>query len=162
MGMPARPYCRSLHVSEESRKKRRILHERDGKGIIKTYIGGVVEAEVLIQPAHRLELPLLQVPSRDLQILLQPALVVALRDDGDAALRGPAQQDLRGRLAVRLGDLLDDRVVEEELRGVCALHLELAEGLRAEGGVGGHGDVVGFAELDEGFLGEVGVVLKAS
>ena len=41
---------------------------------------------------------------------------------------------------------------------MCLFHVELAEGLRAEGGVGCYGDAFALGVLDEAFLGEVGVV----
>lgn len=58
------------------------------------------------------------------------------------------------------GNSLDDVVVEQEWGVLCLLHVELEEGLWAERRVRGDGNVLGLAELDESFLGEVRVVLN--
>jgi hypothetical protein len=61
---------------------------------------------------------------------------------------------------MRLRDLLDNRVVEEQ-RGVGSnLHVALDEALRAERGVRGHLDAVLFGELDEVGLDVVRVMLN--
>jgi hypothetical protein len=102
---------------------------------------------------------LLQVEAADVQVLCKTALVVALGDNGDAALGGPAQQNLRRALAVGVGNGLHDLVVEQHGSVLCLLHVELDERQWAERAVCGHGDVTLLAELEERLLGEVGVVL---
>lgn len=97
--------------------------------------------------------------ARDFQILLQPALVVALRDDGDIPLGGPPQENLRGCLAVLIGDALHSWVVEEQGRVLGLLHIELVVRLGAERTVGGDGHALPLCELDKTLLAEVGVVL---
>jgi hypothetical protein len=124
-----------------------------------TYVGRVVEAQSLVQAADLLDLILLQVEAAHVQVLRKTALVVALGDDSDAALGGPAQQHLRRALAVSIGNGLHDLVVEQHRGVFCLLHVELDERQRAERAVGGHGDVTLLAELEERLLGEVGVVL---
>jgi hypothetical protein len=124
-----------------------------------TYIGRVVEPQSLVQAADLLDLILLQVEAAHVQVLRKTALVVALGDNGNTALSGPAQQDLRRALAVSVGDGLHDLVVKQHGGVLCLLHVELDERQRAERAVGGHGDVALLAELEEGLLGEVGVVL---
>ena len=118
----------------------------------------IVKPQPLIQPTDTLQLALLQIPPRHVQILRQPPLVVALRDDGHVSLRRPAQQHLRGRLAVLFGDLLDRRVVQKQGRVFGALHVEFEEGLGPEGRVGCDGDALALGIFDETVLGEVWVV----
>ena len=93
-----------------------------------------------------------------MQILREPVLVVALRDHGDASLRGPSQQHLSGLLAMLVRDLLHRRVLEEQRRVFCALHIEFEKRLRAKGRVCRHGDVLAAGEVDESRLREVWVV----
>jgi hypothetical protein len=100
---------------------------------IVTYVGRSVELEVLVQLRDLLDLIVLQVEASDIQVLRQAVRRVRLRNDGDTTLCAPPEQNLCGSLAVCLGDLLDDRVVEEQ-RGVSGdLHVALDEGLRTEG-----------------------------
>ena len=73
----------------------------------------IVEPQPLIQPTDALHLTLLEIPTRNVQILRQSPLIVALWNNGHVSLRRPAQQHLRGRLAVLLGDLLDGCVVQQ-------------------------------------------------
>jgi hypothetical protein len=124
-----------------------------------TYVGRVVEAQPLVQAADLLNLILLQVEAADVQVLRKTALVVALGDNSNAALSGPAQQDLRRALAVGVGNSLDHLVVEQHGGVLCLLHVELNERQRAERTVGSHGNVALLAELEERLLGEVRVVL---
>ena len=118
----------------------------------------VVEPQALIQPANAVHLALVEIPTGNVQVLRQPPLIVALRDDGHVPLRGPTQQHLRGRLPVPAGNLLDGGVVHEQRRVLGALHVEFEEGLRTEGRVGRDGYAVALCESDETFLGQVGVV----
>lgn len=118
----------------------------------------VVKPQPLIQPTDTFNLVLGQLKTAHVQILRQTALVVTLWNDRDAPLRGPAQEHLGGSLVVLGGDVLDQRRVEEELGVFGFLHVELAEGLGAEGGVGCYLDATGGAEVEEILLDEVGVV----
>nr|POE59280.1 hypothetical protein CFP56_24549 [Quercus suber] len=120
---------------------------------------GEPRAQALIQRADLLDLVGGEVEAADVEVLLQAALVIGLGDDGDAALRGPAQQHLGRRLAVLGRDALDGRVLEQQGGVVGLLHVELEERLRAEGRVGGDGDVAALAQVEQVLLDEVGVVL---
>lgn len=124
-----------------------------------THIRRVVESQPLIQPTDLLHLILLQVKTAHVQILRQTGLIVALRNDSNTTLGRPAKQDLRGSLAVGVGDALDDVVLEEERGVVRLLHVELEEGQRAEGAVGRDGDAALLAQLEQRLLRKVGVVL---
>lgn len=124
-----------------------------------THISRIIESQPAIQPTNRLQLPLLQLKIRNLQILQQSRLVIALGNHSQSALGGPAEKDLSRRLLVRFGDLGDFGVLEEDWRVLGFVPAELEEGLGAEGGVGCDGDVLGGGELEEGWLDEVGVVL---
>lgn len=127
--------------------------------MVQTYVLGVVEAQVLVQSADGLELALVQVKVGDLEVLSQTGRVVALGDDSDVTLSGPAQEDLSGRTVV-LGGNAGDGGVLEQLGGVLGvLHLQLDEAERTEGGVGSDGDALLLGVVDQGLLGEVRVVL---
>jgi hypothetical protein len=78
-------------------------------------------------------------------------------DDGDSSLGGPSEENLSVGLVVSLADGADDLGLEERVN--TSGHAELVERLRTERRVGGDGNAEGLAELDEGLLGEVGVVL---
>ena len=93
----------------------------------------IVKPQPLIQPADTLQLTLLKIPPRHVQILRQPSLIIALRDNRHVPLRRPPQQHLRGRLTVLLRNLLDRRIVHEQRRVLGALHVEFEKGLRTEG-----------------------------
>lgn len=54
-----------------------------------TYIQRVVEAQSLVQSTDLVQLGRIQIPPGHVQILRQPALIVALGDDGHAPLRRP-------------------------------------------------------------------------
>lgn len=82
-----------------------------------------------------------------------------LGNDSEAALRGPAQEDLGGLLAVLLGQVDDQLVLHERDEGVGVLEAEGQEASGAEGRVGGDGDALGLAEVQQLLLDEVGVVL---
>lgn len=71
----------------------------------------------------------------------------------------PAEEDLRGCLAMCICDLLDDGVVEQEGCVSRDLHVALDEALGTEGRVRGDLDVVLLSQLDEVGLNVVGVVL---
>ena len=124
-----------------------------------TVVQRVVEPQTLVQAGDGLDLVLGQIEGADVQILRQTALVVALGDDSHATLRGPPQQHLRGRLVVLLCNALHMFVVEEERGLLGGSHVELEEGLRAEGGVGGDGDLERPAQVQEILLDEVWVML---
>ena len=68
----------------------------------------------------------------DVDVLRDPVRLGRLRDDRAALLQVPAQHHLGGGLAVCLGDLLDDRVVEQEGCVGRNLHVALDEALRPE------------------------------
>lgn len=124
-----------------------------------TYANWVVESKVLVQRAQRFNVGGLQIPSGHVQVLRQAARVVALGDDGDVALGGPAEQHLGGGLAVLLGNRLDGRVVEQQRRVLGLLVVQLQEAQRAEGRVRRHSDALLLHVLDQRLLGQVRVVL---
>lgn len=122
-------------------------------------VAGVVEPQVLVDGRDALNLVVGQVEAVDLEVLLETVLAVGLGNDGNAALGGPAEQNLGGGHAVLGGDALDDIVVEEKRGVLSTLHLQLQEALGTEAGVGSDGDLVLLDELDELGLNQVGVVL---
>ena len=65
----------------------------DGKAGVNT-ITGVVEAEVRVERVELLQRLLIEVEVGVVQVLGQTVGVVALRDDGNAALRCPTKQNL--------------------------------------------------------------------
>lgn len=93
-----------------------------------------------------------------MQVLRESVLIVALRYNGHAPLRRPPQQHLRRRLAMLVGDLLHRRVLEEQRRVFCALHVQFDERLRAKGRVCRHGDLLTMREFNEAWLREIRVV----
>lgn len=125
-----------------------------------TYSSRVVESQVLVQRADGLDLSGLQVPGSDIQVLRQAVWVVALGDDSDVALRGPAQQHLGRGLAMLLSNGLDSGVLEQERGLLSVLQLQLKEAQRAEGGVSSHGNAFLLDVVDQTSLGQVGVVLN--
>jgi len=122
------------------------------------HIKRIIKPQPPLQPINLAQLPLTQIPPRDIQILLQPPLIITLRNDRHAPLRRPPQQDLRGALPLLLRDLRDHRALEQKRRVFRLLHIQLEEGLRAEGGIGSDGDVVFVAEMEEVRLAEVRVM----
>ena len=126
--------------------------------LLEAVVDRVVEAQAPVQPADAVQLAPVEIPPGHVQVLRQPPWVVALRDDGHVALGRPAQQHLRRRLAVLVRDGLDGRVVQEQGGVLGPRHVELEEGLRAQGGVGRDGDALALGVLHEARLGEVGVV----
>lgn len=86
-------------------------------------------------------------------------LAIALGNNSDAALRSPAQQDLRRGNLVLVRDRLDGIDLEEALGAGGALVGDLEEGLGAKGRVGRDGDLVLLGHGDEVGLDEVRVVL---
>lgn len=125
----------------------------------KTYVEGVVEAQVLVQGADRVNLTSLQVKVGDLQVLSQTSGVVALGDNSDVTLSSPAQQNLSRGALVLGSESSDDSVVEQEGGILGLLDLELDEAERTEGGVCGDGEALLLGVVDKGLLGEVRVVL---
>lgn len=120
---------------------------------------GVIESEVSVKSADRLQLLLCKVELSNVQVLLQTLLVVALGDDSNSSLGAPSQEDLSRGLVVLLSESSDGGVLEED-RGVLGLlPVELNEGLWAEGRVCGNGNTLGLSQLDESGLDEVWVVL---
>ena len=133
---------------------------RYGKKVrYKTYVGGLVEADAAVETRDGLEVLLGEIEIERVEVGLHGGLAAGLGDDGQAALGGPAEEDLGGVLVVLLADGLDGGVLEEGLELLGVLHVELAERGRAEGGVGGHGDALSLGEVEEVLLDEVGVVL---
>lgn len=131
---------------------------RNGR-MVGTYVCGVIESEVSVKSADRLQLLLCKVELSNVQVLLQTLLVVALGDDSNSSLGAPSQEDLSRGLVVLLSESSDGGVLEED-RGVLGLlPVELNEGLWAEGRVCGNGNTLGLSQLDESGLDEVWVVL---
>jgi hypothetical protein len=102
-------------------------------GDVEAVVDGVVEAETSVEGTDGLNLVLGKVEAADIKVLGKTVLVVGLGNNGNTTLGGPSEQDLAGRLAVLVGNLLDSLVVEEERGVVCSLHLQLNKGSRAEG-----------------------------
>ena len=65
----------------------------------------VIEPEVTVKAIDLANLVLWKVKAGKINILPQPVQIVALRNDAHVALDALPQEDLRGRLAVFLGDL---------------------------------------------------------
>ena len=78
-----------------------------------THIHKIIKPYILIQPTYRLHLLPPQIPPRHIQILLQPSLIITLRNNRHIPLRRPSQQHLRRRLAMFLRYLHDRGVLEE-------------------------------------------------
>ena len=122
-----------------------------------THVRRVVEPQVAVKSGDGLDLVGAEVEAADVKVLRKTVLVVALGDDGNATLGGPSEENLGGGLAVLVGNGLDALDLEESL-GVLG-QTELDERLGSERRVGGDGDVERLAELDEGLLCQVRVVL---
>lgn len=120
----------------------------------------VIKPQALVQRRNRINLLSRQVKIETVQVLCQPLGVVGLGNDDNVPLGGPAQKHLRGGLVVVLGRLGDGGVLEQRADIQGALIFQLEEALRAEGAVGGHGDVVLLAHLDELGLHEVRMVFN--
>lgn len=134
-------------------------HRKTNVGTADTYSQRVVESQVPVQGADGLDLAGFQVPASDVQVLRQAVRVVALGDDSDVALRGPAQQHLGRGLAVLLGNALDGRMLEQDRGLLRILHLQLEEALRTEGGISGHSNALLLGIFNESRLRQVRVVL---
>ncbi len=127
--------------------------------MILTHSKRLVEPQPLVKLADLLNLLFLQIEAADIQVLRKPVLVIALRNDSDAPLRRPPQQNLRRRLALLLRDLLDHRVLQQRSRDLGLCHVELEKALRPEGRVRGDGDALGGAQVDQLLLRQERVVL---
>ncbi len=126
----------------------------------KTHIRWLVEPNrANILGSDLVYLGLLEVEASAIEVLRHDGNPRRLGDDGEAALRGPAQEDLGGRLAVLLGQPDDQLVLHQRLEGLGVLEAEGEEAGGAEGGVGGDGDALGPAEAQQLLLHEVRVVL---
>lgn len=125
----------------------------------KTHVEGVVEAQVLVQRADRVNLTSFQVKVGDLQVLSQASGVIALGDNSNVTLSSPAQQDLGGSAVVLGSKRSDDSVVEQTGGILGLLDLQLDEAERTEGGVCSDGETLLLGVVDESLLGEVRVVL---
>ena len=124
-----------------------------------THVGGLVEADAAVEGRDGGDVLLGEIELDARQVGGHELLAGALGDDGQAALGGPAEENLRGLAVVLGGDLLDGVVLDEggQLDGV--LHVELEEAGGAEGAVGGDGDALALGEVEQLLLDEVGVVL---
>lgn len=122
----------------------------------------VIEPQPFIQPTDRFNLILGQVKVSDLQVLLQPVLVVRLGDYGDPSLRSPSQQYLSRSLAGAISRLLDSIDIPQQRNVVgpgAESRRQFLKRLRSKGGVRSDGDVHLLSEGDQGGLYEVRVVL---
>ena len=120
----------------------------------------VIESQALVQRADGLQLTLVQVETSDLQVLRQTGGVVALRDDSNPALGGPAEQHLSRGLAILLGEARNG-VVLEQRRGIDSiLHFQLKEAQRSERRVRSDSDALLLGILDQTGLGKIGVVFN--
>jgi len=121
---------------------------------------GVVEPQVHIQSRDAVELLIGKVETDILQVLLQSLLVVALRDNGNAALGRPPQQYLSRGLPVPLCRILDRVTRKQRWTILSFLHLKLQETLGAEARVRSNGNALRVAKMQEPGLNEVRVVLN--
>ena len=138
---------------------RRPFLAAERKKTSETYVGGLVEADAAVETRDGLEVLLGEVKVEGVEVGLHGGLAAGLGNDGQAALGGPAEEDLGGVLVVLLADGLDGGVLEEGLELLGVLHVELAEGSRAERRVSSDGDALSLGEVEEVLLDEVGVVL---
>lgn len=118
----------------------------------------IIQAQANIQARDLGNLLLGQVKRGAVQVLRQALGAVGLWNHDDVALRGPAEEHLRRRLAVPVRHRLDDGVLEERRRGgrLAAAHLQVR--LRAEAAVRRHDDAVLLRHVDEVALRQVRVV----
>lgn len=123
------------------------------------YVGGLVEADAAVEAGDGLDLVLGEVKLERGEVGGHDGGAGGLGDDGQAALGGPAEEDLRGVAAVLGGDALDGVVLDEGLELGGVVHVELHERGGAEGAVGRDGDALGLGEVEELLLDEEGVVL---
>lgn len=86
-------------------------------------------------------------------------LAAGLGDDSKTTLGSPAEKDLGRLLVVLLGNGRDSGLLEERDKVGGVLHVELLEGSRTEGRVGGDGNALVGSQLDQVRLDQVGVVL---
>ena len=118
---PAHPYTLTpTYFLHKDRQWKAILHHSSAtahKQIQQrkatTHINKIIKPYILIQPTYRLHLLPAQIPPRHIQILLQPPLIITLRNNRHIPLRRPPQQHLCRRLAIFLR-YLDNRGVLEE------------------------------------------------
>lgn len=123
------------------------------------YIRRLVEADASVLGGDLFNVLLVEIEAVDVEVLGEDLGAARLGDDGQAALRGPAEQDLRGLLAVLLGDARDDVVLEQRDQRLGVLEAELEEAGRAEGAVRRHGDALLLGQVEQLLLHQVRVVL---
>merc|ERR1712000_358923 len=107
---------------------------KDAQGVVGQVETGIVESQTAVQGRDALELVQGEVERHNVKVLGETIGVVGLGDDGNAALGGPAEEDLGGGLAVLVGESLDGLGLEEGLGAVGSLGEdagELLEALRA-------------------------------
>lgn len=117
---------------------------------------GVVEAQALLQSGDSFHVASIQGPAKEIKVGLHAALVHTLGDDHNLALNRPAEKDLGSRLAVLLGDLGDNFVLQQGL-GVLTGAGHLNVGGRTEGRVGHDLDTLLLDPVDQAGLLEVRV-----
>jgi hypothetical protein len=101
-----------------------------------------IEPQPLIQGRNLLNLLIAEVESVRLEVLLQPINAVPFGDDDNISLLAPAQWHLTRRLAVFLGDALDNVDLEQGLGLHRAPMVHLEEALRPDRRVARHGDII--------------------
>jgi len=124
-----------------------------------THVGGLVEADVAVEARDGLDVLLGEVEVNRVEVDSHDLGASGLGDNSQAALGGPAEQDLRGSLAVLVGNGLDCGILEKGLELLGVLHVELAEAGGAERAVGSDGNALLLGKVKEKLLNEVGVVL---
>ena len=124
-----------------------------------TYVRGLVEPELLVKRGNGRNLLLSEIEGGAVEVESHDRGAGRLGNDSEAALRGPAEENLGGLLAVLLGEGSDGGVLHERREADGLLHAEDVEAGRAERRVGRHGDALVLGEPDKVLLDEVGVVL---
>lgn len=125
----------------------------------RAYVCGLVELKVQVQLGNAVHILLRDIPAHAVEVLGHDLGTEGLGDDGKAALSSPAEEDLGLALPDLGGDVLDGVVLQQGSGRGGALHVELDEASRAEGGIGGNNDALRLGELDKLVLLVVGVQL---
>lgn len=127
---------------------------------MKTYICGIIESKPLVKSTDRVQLALIHIKFRNLQVLLQTFLVVALGDNSQPSLRSPSQQDLRRSLVVLLRNGSNSRVFKQNRCILSLLPFKLNERLWTERRIRSNRNFLALSKLEQCRLDKIRVVLN--
>lgn len=125
-----------------------------------TYVGGLVELQVEVHPGNAVHVLLVKVEGDAVKVLGHDLGARGLGDNSKTSLGRPSEQNLGSSLVVLLSETLEDLMLHQRGGRLSAVHVELDEASRAEGGVSSDSNALSLSKLNKLILLEVGVQLN--